>query len=68
MTDPTAIARAEFDVLCRVRELAMAADEADRLYEAYLQLRVQLARIPAAADFAPEPAFALALGGARPVR
>lgn len=62
MTAPAEVSRADFDALCRVQNLTMPPDEADRLFEAFKKLKILLARVPYDDDIFNEPSSIWAPG------
>jgi len=65
MSNPNEISGEEFSTLCRSLDLKLAADEAERLREAYGGLRLLLQRLPRSVEFFPEPAIVYAHPGTR---
>jgi vacuolar-type H+-ATPase catalytic subunit A/Vma1 len=56
MPSPAEISREDFAALCRNLDLQLTAEEAERLREAYRELKTLLARLPGDAGFSAEPA------------
>lgn len=65
MEDPVDISREDFATLCRVLELRLSPEEADRLRLAYNGIKTLIRRIPRDDTFIPEPAVIYAHPGSR---